>query len=255
MKAWWRVAAAVAAMVAAVGGCAGPSSAPGGKAGAGIEAGTDAKSSGGPEASTGVEAGTGAKSSGGPEAGDGPNSADGVQAATDAPVTPTATPPTMPTTTPTATPTTTATATATATEGPTATGSDTDAQATARPTRAGAGCKGTPVFLGEGFPEVRGTAEGAELWGLLFVRATPLKRGDEVKIVWRMTGEGPLKVRASLPDGTRAKLIWGPEEHGGSSWRRPGQEWGTGFVFPKAGCWKIELTRTRGSGHVWLPVH
>ncbi|MFG1698567.1 hypothetical protein [Nonomuraea sp. NPDC049309] len=110
------------------------------------------------------------------------------------------------------------------------------------------------MFLGEGFPEVRGTAEGAELWGLLFVRTTPLKRGDEVKIVWRMTGEGPLKVRASLPDGTQAKLIWGPEEHGGSNWRRPGQEWGTGFVFPKAGCWKIELTRTRGSGHLWLPV-
>ncbi|MGW0804879.1 hypothetical protein [Nonomuraea sp. NPDC002799] len=82
----------------------------------------------------------------------------------------------------------------------------------------------------------------------------PLPRGKEVKIVWRMTGEGPLRVTGTLPDGTSAKLVWGPEEHGGSNWERPGQEWGTGFVFPKRGCWKIELTRTRGSGHVWLLV-
>ncbi|GAA3672343.1 hypothetical protein GCM10022224_040750 [Nonomuraea antimicrobica] len=122
------------------------------------------------------------------------------------------------------------------------------------PTGTGVGCNGTPVFLGNGFPEVRGTARDAELWGLLFVGRPPLERGDEVKIVWRMTGEGPLRIRATLPDGTAAKLVWGPEEHGGSTWRRPGQEWGTGFVFPKGGCWKVELVRTRGSGHVWLPV-
>ena len=118
----------------------------------------------------------------------------------------------------------------------------------------GKGCNGTPVFLGEGFPEVRGTAAGAELWGLLFVGPPPLSRDKEIKIVWRMTGEGPLRVRATLPDGRTARLAWGPEQHGGSTWRRPGQEWGTGFVFPKAGCWKVELTRTSGSGHAWLLV-
>ncbi|TMR93693.1 hypothetical protein [Nonomuraea basaltis] len=123
------------------------------------------------------------------------------------------------------------------------------------PVATGAGCNGTSVLLGDGFPEVQGTAEDAELWGLLFAKAPPpLPRGEEIKIVWRMTGEGPLQVRGVLPDGTRATLIWGPEAHGGSSWKRPGEEWGTGFVFPKRGCWKIELTRTRGSGHVWLPV-
>ncbi|MFC5834027.1 hypothetical protein [Nonomuraea insulae] len=89
---------------------------------------------------------------------------------------------------------------------------------------------------------------------MLFVEAPPLKRGAQIKIVWRMTGEGPLHVKATLPDGTAAKRAWGPEEHGGSSWQKPGQEWGTGLVFPKPGCWKVELTRTRGSGHVWLPV-
>nr|SBO92770.1 hypothetical protein BN4615_P2284 [Nonomuraea gerenzanensis] len=134
------------------------------------------------------------------------------------------------------------------------TGTSTQADASPRPTATGAGCGGTPVFEGDGFPEVQGTAQDAELWGLLFVRATPLSAGDEVKVVWRMTGEGPLRVRAVHPDGTVAKLLWGPEEHGGSTWRRPGQEWGTGFVFQKPGCWKIELARSRGSGHVRLPV-
>ncbi|MEV4572905.1 hypothetical protein AB0K16_06560 [Nonomuraea jabiensis] len=110
------------------------------------------------------------------------------------------------------------------------------------------------MFFTGGFPEVRGVGQGAELWGLLFVAGPPLARGEEVKIVWRMTGEGPLRVKATLPDGTPAKLAWGPEEHGGSNWHKPGEEWGTGFVFPKRGCWKIELTRTRGSGYVWLPV-
>ncbi|TDD34189.1 hypothetical protein E1286_41130 [Nonomuraea terrae] len=110
------------------------------------------------------------------------------------------------------------------------------------------------MLIGEGFPEVRGTSRDAELWALLFVKEAPLSRGQEVKIVWRMTGEGPLTIKATLPDGTTAKRTWGPEEHAGSTWERPGQEWGTGFVFPKRGCWKIELTRTQGKGHVWLAV-
>ncbi|MBF8194152.1 hypothetical protein ITP53_52485 [Nonomuraea sp. K274] len=110
------------------------------------------------------------------------------------------------------------------------------------------------MFRSETFPEMPGTARDAELWGLLFARSLPVRRGQEAKIVWRMTGEGPLRVRATLQDGTRAKPVWGPEEHSGSTWRRPGEEWGTGFVFRKRGCWKIELTRTRGSGHASLLV-
>lgn len=122
------------------------------------------------------------------------------------------------------------------------------------PTATKESCNGTPVFLSEGFPEVRGTGKDAEVWGLLFAPGPPLAKGKEIKIVWRITGEGPLKVKATLADGTSAKLAWGPEMHGGSSWHRPGEEWGTGFVFPKRGCWKVELTRTQGSGYVWLSV-
>lgn len=125
------------------------------------------------------------------------------------------------------------------------------ASASARPVAGG--CSGTQVVRTGGLPEVRGVAQGAELWGLLFADP-PLQHGKEIKIVWRMTGDGPLRASAALPDGTRARLAWGPEEHGGSTWHKPGQEWGTGFVFPKAGCWRIQLTRTSGSGYVDLRV-
>ncbi|MBN6052369.1 hypothetical protein JYK22_10545, partial [Nonomuraea sp. RK-328] len=128
---------------------------------------------------------------------------------------------------------------------------------TAAPTTAGpavaAGCRGLGLGTDGGLPEVRGEGQGAEVWGLLFAPA-PFERGREVKIVWRMTGEGPLTVTATLPDGTRARRTFGPEQHGGSTWKRPGDEWGTGFVFPKPGCWRFDLTRTRGTGRVWLPV-
>ncbi|SDJ57119.1 hypothetical protein [Nonomuraea jiangxiensis] len=133
-------------------------------------------------------------------------------------------------------------------------GSAAPSPATPTPMITKAGCDSSQVLTGAGFPEVRGTARDATLWGLLFVGAPPIRRGEQTKIVWRMTGEGPVRVEATLPDGTAAKLLWGPEEHEGSTWRRPGDEWGTGFVFPRAGCWKIQLTRTRGSGHVWLAV-
>ncbi|WP_371785738.1 hypothetical protein [Streptosporangium subroseum] len=102
-------------------------------------------------------------------------------------------------------------------------------------------------------PEVRGAARDAELWGLLFA-PLPFPTGKTVKIVWRMTGSGPLRVSATHPDGTRATFAFGPEEHGGSNWKRPGDEWGTGLVFPKAGCWKVRLSRDTGTGEVWLPV-
>ena len=101
--------------------------------------------------------------------------------------------------------------------------------------------------------EVRGTGHGAELWGLLFT-TVPLPVGKRVKIVWRMTGSGPLRIAVSSADGTPAKRWFAPEPHFGSTWQRPGDEWGTGFVLTKRGCWGFHLTRTEGAGDVWLPA-
>ena len=75
-----------------------------------------------------------------------------------------------------------------------------------------------------------------------------------MKIVWRMTGEGDLSVTYESPEGVPAELTFGPEPHGGSSYHRPGDEWGTGFLFDEPGCWHIHFERTVGSGDVWIDV-
>ena len=106
-----------------------------------------------------------------------------------------------------------------------------------------------------GAAEVQGSAPGGQLWGLLFpTSGLPLRASSEVKIVWRMTGTGPLMVSNSGPGGITSPLTFGPEEHGSSNYTRPGDEWGTGFKFPIAGCWNIHFTRTDLSGDVWFLV-
>lgn len=92
-----------------------------------------------------------------------------------------------------------------------------------------------------------------ELWALLFFDKA--QTGKDLKIVWRMTGSGEqFSIQAKHEDGTTASPIWGPEYHGGSSWHRPGEEWGAGFNFPKPGCWTLTVTRGSTVGHISLDV-
>lgn len=118
------------------------------------------------------------------------------------------------------------------------------------------GCRPpSPVSASEGgsLPEVRGAATGAELWALFF-SPLPVSPKERVKIVWRITGEGDLRLDAEHTDGTRIAPGEGPVEHAGSSWDRPGDEWGSIFTFPKPGCWRLGATRGGVTGHVWLRV-
>jgi hypothetical protein len=94
-----------------------------------------------------------------------------------------------------------------------------------------------------------------QVWGLaLGPGRVPPRAGDELKIVWRMTGSGPLHVVFTAPGGRRRPLVFGPEAHARSTYRRPGDEWGTGFRFGVRGCWHIHLTRNNTAGEVWLDV-
>jgi len=116
------------------------------------------------------------------------------------------------------------------------------------------GCDRTPIET-SGFPEVQGIGRDATIYGLLFpAHPGPVRAGEELKIVWRMTGHGDLSVRYFAPDGRAGILTFGPEAHSGSTFQRPGDEWGTGFSFDVAGCWRIHLERSVGSGDVWLAV-
>ncbi len=91
------------------------------------------------------------------------------------------------------------------------------------------------------------------LWGLVLA-AIPIRAGDEVKIVWRMTGSGPILLRAVSPRGRVAPLVWGPEPHVSSSYTRPGDEWGAGYRFTSPGCWRLHAERDDGEADVWLYV-
>lgn len=113
----------------------------------------------------------------------------------------------------------------------------------------------TPIVIHESGPEVRGVSTNSSIYGLLFLtHVQPIRSGDEVKIVWRMTGDGDLTATATSPTGRRGEMTFGPEPHSGSSYSRPGDEWGTGFLFDEPGCWHIRLERNLGSGDVWLDV-
>jgi hypothetical protein len=124
--------------------------------------------------------------------------------------------------------------------------------ATATPT-----CQPSPIQTSKtGFHEIRGNmATDGELWALLFFEKPHAQ--TVLKIAWRMSGVGgdfSISFLARHPDGTVIAPTWGPEFHGGSNWERPGDEWGTGFNFPKPGCWTIIATRGTIKGEIRLDV-
>jgi hypothetical protein len=115
----------------------------------------------------------------------------------------------------------------------------------------------TPITTGNSTPpEVQGIAKDAAIYGLLFLKhSPPIRDGEEVKIVWRMTGKGDLSVTSEAPSRRAGVLTFGPEPHSGSTYQRPGDEWGTGFLFDEPGCWHIRLRRSvTGAGDVWFQV-
>jgi hypothetical protein len=113
----------------------------------------------------------------------------------------------------------------------------------------------SPIDDSSGIPEVQGTATHAQLWALLMsTTGVPPQAKSLVKIVWRMTGSGDFNIVALGPDNMKAQPSQGPILHTGSSWNRPGDEWGSAFTFPVAGCWDLHATRDNASGDVWLQV-
>ena len=102
-------------------------------------------------------------------------------------------------------------------------------------------------------PEVRGSSVGGSLWALLFGEP-PFLAPHPLKIVWRMTGSGDFGIVAIGPDGRVTAPADGPTLHLGSTWHRPGEEWGTVWKFPAPGCWQLHAWRADVSGDVWLRI-
>ena len=106
------------------------------------------------------------------------------------------------------------------------------------------------------FPEIQGTMKSdSELWALLFFDKA--HANEDLKFVWRVTFTGTgagFHAEAKKENGTTILPVWGPEFHESSSWKRPGEEWGTGFNFPEPGCWTITVTDGATKGEIYLDV-
>jgi hypothetical protein len=101
---------------------------------------------------------------------------------------------------------------------------------------------------------VQGEATSGSVVALLFTDPTALSAGKELKIVWRVTGTGQARFSATGPGSRTIAPVWGPEGHGGSNFNYPGEEWGTGFVFPTPGCWTVHVARDDMTGWLSLPI-
>ncbi len=82
----------------------------------------------------------------------------------------------------------------------------------------------------------------------------PVRINEQVKIVWRITGAGELSLMSIAPDGRTQPLQWGPDLHLSSTYHRPGQEWGAGYLFSQPGCWDLHAVRGNANADVWLSV-
>jgi hypothetical protein len=117
-----------------------------------------------------------------------------------------------------------------------------------------AACPASPRIPSQNsnLPEMQGVGHGATLFALFFSGQATV--GQQIKVVWRMTGDGDLSMVANGPDGRALHPVWGPDLHSSSTYLRPGDEWGTGWTFPSSGCWTIRATRKTGSAKIVLRV-
>ena len=114
------------------------------------------------------------------------------------------------------------------------------------------GGQSNPKALG-GLTELQGSGSES-LFALVFAPYPLRGTSATVKIVWRMTGTGPLSLWAVSPTGHRVAPDWGPKPHDGSSWNKPGDEWGSGFRFGSQGCWTVYAMRGSKTAQVEVSV-
>jgi len=80
----------------------------------------------------------------------------------------------------------------------------------------------------------------------------PILAKHDVKIIWDMAGTGPFYVFGLGPRGIRLLPLQGPLVHLAAN--GTGDEWGTLFNFPVAGCWDLHAMRDQAFGDLWLDV-
>ena len=124
-------------------------------------------------------------------------------------------------------------------DGPAAAWSSSDSECTLGPVAADGG--------------IAGEAVNGEFW-VLPPPKEMLQVGREFKLVFRLTGEGPVEAFTVAPDGRRVEPTAPLSPHVNSNFNRPGQEWGAFFRVDEPGCWELVVHRGRTSGVLPLPI-
>ncbi len=102
--------------------------------------------------------------------------------------------------------------------------------------------------------ETQGEPVSAGLWVLILTGSLQdVVAGRSIKIIVKMTGSGALVIGATLGSAQLTPET-APQRHTGSNWDRPGPEWGTSWVFPTSGCWKVQASTGSHHADVWLKV-
>src|ERR1700674_4523645 len=105
--------------------------------------------------------------------------------------------------------------------------------------------------------EVYGTATGGTVWAW-FMAGYPPQAGISDKTIWRLDGPGVSAAGAPFslcgPASQVGRLDWGPAFHDSSTWNHPGSEYGTGLLFPTAGCWDVHVSIGQVTGDVYVVV-
>jgi len=116
-------------------------------------------------------------------------------------------------------------------------------------------CPVTPVQSSNGWQEMHPDTFGnGDVWALI-LSSPRFVAGQDTVIVWRATGTGVFGVIALDANGAQVPPKSGPDPHSGSNWQRPGDEWGTVFNFPHAGCWQLHVTRGANlNADLWLAI-
>lgn len=115
------------------------------------------------------------------------------------------------------------------------------------------GCDPSTSFHSVGLHEGKATNQGLDAW-VLAHRPPPWDVDQEVKVIWRVGGSGTASFVAVGEDGKQVAPSWGPNAHEGSSFNRPGEEWGTAFALPTQGCWELRVSRDEGHASIWLHI-
>ncbi|MGE5251758.1 MAG: hypothetical protein ACM3QS_16265 [Bacteroidota bacterium] len=96
-----------------------------------------------------------------------------------------------------------------------------------------------------GYREIEFPASQGTLWALLFARDGVFRTGSRARILWKMTdGRGDIRLLAIHESGLSVAPVYGPISRATrSQWAHAGQEWGSEFIFPISGCWRILVAR------------